>query len=81
MGYIAVEAFSYYSTAGNNYSKSIIGIQTPIFVGIGGLVLGIVLMLVSVPFFPRFFARRPEVADPRVLSDAQPPVLPGEPVA
>jgi amino acid transporter len=81
MGYIAVEAFSYYSTAGNNYSKSIIGIQTPIFVGIGGLVLGIVLMLVSIPFFPRFFARRPEVADPRVLSDAQPPVLPGEPVA
>jgi amino acid transporter len=79
MGYIAVEAFSYYGTAGNNYSKSIIGIQTPIFVGIGGLVVGIVLMLASIPFFPKFFARRPQVADPRVLAEALPPILPGEP--
>ena len=30
------------------YSKPIAGIQTPILVGIGGLILGVVLMLASV---------------------------------
>jgi amino acid transporter len=81
MAYVAVEAYSSYNTAGFNYSKPILGIQTPIFVGIGGLIVGIVLMLASIPFFPQFFARRPEVADPHVLSDPVPPPLPGEPVA
>jgi amino acid transporter len=80
MAYIAVKAYGSYNTAGFNYSKPIIGIQTPIFVGIGGLILGIVLMFASIPFFPQFFRRRPEVADPRVLEDAIPPALPGEPV-
>jgi amino acid transporter len=68
MGYVAVKAFSYYNTAGNNYSKPLIGIQTPILVGIGGLILGVVLMLASWPFFTEYF-RRPwfEAADPAVL--------------
>ena len=45
------------------------GIQTPIFVGIGGLILGIILMFAAWPFFPRFFHRRWfEVADPQVLA-------------
>ena len=30
MAYIAIKAYSYYNTAGNNYSKPFIGIQTPI---------------------------------------------------
>ncbi len=79
MGYIGVKAFTTYDQVGANYSKPILGIQTPIFVGVGGLVLGIVLMLVSIPFFPKFFARRPQTADPRVLAEAIPPLLPGEP--
>jgi amino acid transporter len=58
MGYVAVKAYTYYSTAGNNYSKPILGIQTPIFVGIGGLILGVILMFASWPFFPQFFRRR-----------------------
>jgi amino acid transporter len=84
MGYIGVKAYQYYSTAGNNYSKPILGIQTPIFVGIGGLILGIVLMFVSIPFFPKFFGRRFEVADHRVLAeDEEHEVVPvpGEPSA
>jgi amino acid transporter len=81
MGYIGVKAYSTYSKAGANYSKPILGIQTPIFVGVGGLILGVVLMFVSIPFFPKFFARRFEVADPHVLADAQPPAVPGEPTA
>jgi amino acid transporter len=68
MGYIAIKAYGYYNTAGNNYSKSIGGIQTPIFVGIGGLILGVVLMFASWPFFRGFFSRRGlEAADPAIL--------------
>jgi amino acid transporter len=69
---VAIKAFDYYSTAGNNYSKPLAGIQTPIVVGIGGLIVGVVLMFASWPFFPGFFHRRwGEAADPEVLaSDA-----------
>lgn len=84
MGYVAIKAFSYYNTAGNNYAKPFLGIQVPIFVGIGGLILGVILMLASWPFFSGFFSRRGlEAANPAVLeADAahQPePLLPGEP--
>jgi len=68
MGYVAVKAYSYYGTAGNNYSKPIAGIQTPIFVGIGGLILGVILMFASWPFFPEFFHRKWwGAADPAIL--------------
>jgi amino acid transporter len=80
MGYVAIKAYSTYSQSNYNYSKPILGIQTPIFIGVGGLVLGIVLMFAAIPFFPQFFKRRPEVADPRVLAEDVPPALPGEPV-
>ena len=70
MGYVAIKAYSYYNTAGNNYSKPLLGIQTPILVGIGGLIVGVVLMFASWPFFPQFFHRRWfETADPAVLVD------------
>ncbi len=79
--YIGVEAYKYYSTAGNNYSHALLGIQTPILIGIGGLILGVILMFASWPFFTGFFRRRPEVADPRVLAEPVPPPVPGEPAA
>lgn len=70
MAYVAIEAYGYYDTAGNNYSKPLLGIQTPILVGIGGLIIGIVLMFAAWPFFPQFFHRRWfETADPAVLED------------
>jgi amino acid transporter len=78
--YIGVEAYKYYSTPGNNYSKPLLGVQTPIVVGIGGLILGVILMFASWPFFTGFFRRRPETADPRVLADPAHVVTPGEPV-
>ncbi len=68
MAYIGIKAYGYYNTAGNNYSHPLAGIQTPILVGIGGLIVGIVLMFASWPFFPEFFHRRWfETADPEVL--------------
>jgi amino acid transporter len=73
MGYVAVKAYSYYNTAGNNYAKPLAGIQIPIVVGIGGLILGVILMFVSWPFFHEYFARRPgEAADPAVLEHDRP---------
>ena len=83
MGYVGIRAYQYYNTSGNNYSTPIAGIQTPIFVGVGGLILGVILMFASWPFFPRFFARKWfETADPAVLvEDAAHHVVasPGEP--
>ena len=84
MVYVGIKAFSYYNTAGNNYSHALAGIQTPILVGIGGLIVGVVLMFASWPFFKGFFSRSwLESADPSVLvldaeHAAQKP-LPGEP--
>jgi amino acid transporter len=69
MAYVGVQSYTYYDTAGNNYSKALLGIQTPILVGIGGLIVGVVLMFASWPFFHEYFRRRPEVADPRALTD------------
>ncbi len=45
--------------------KPIIGIQIPIFVGIGGLILGVILMFASWPFFPT-------VLPPQVVADRRP---------
>jgi len=68
MGYVGIRAYQYYNTAGNNYSKPFLGIQVPIFVGIGGLILGVILMFASWPFFPQFFHRKWfQTADPAVL--------------
>ena len=84
MGYVAIKAYGYYNTSGNNYSKPFLGIEVPIFVGVGGLILGVVLMLASWPFYSGYF-RRPwfQTADPAVLvADAAhraEPLLPGEP--
>jgi amino acid transporter len=70
MAYVGVRAYQYYNTAGNNYSKPFLGIQVPIFVGIGGLIVGIILMFASWPFFPTFFHRRWfETANPAVLEE------------
>jgi amino acid transporter len=68
MGYVAVRAYSYYNNGVNDYSKPLAGIQVPILIGVGGLILGVILMFASWPFFPQFFKRRWfEAADPAVL--------------
>ena len=77
-GLRGVKAYGYYNTAGNNYSKPFLGIQTPIFIGIGGLILGIVLMFASWPFFGGYFRRRGlEAADPAAAGGGRQPVTGG----
>lgn len=72
---VFIKAFHDYSQAGFNYSKPILGIQTPIFIGIGSLLLGLALMAIQWLATPDFFRRRREKADPRVLEEgaAAPP--------
>jgi amino acid transporter len=70
MAYVAIKAYGYYNTSGNNYATPFLGIEVPIFVGIGGLILGVVLMFASWPFYRGFFSRRAGgAADPAVLVD------------
>jgi amino acid transporter len=64
---VFVKAFHDYSKAGFNYSPPILGIQVPIFIGIGTLLLGGVLMLIAWLPHRDFFRRRPERAAPHAL--------------
>ena len=70
MAFIFGKAAHDYSKAGANYSAPFLGVQVPIVIGIGGLLLGVVLMVAQWIAMPAFFRRRPETADPKILEDA-----------
>ncbi len=61
---IFIKALHDYSQSGVNYSPPLLGIQVPIWIGIGGILLGIVVMLFTYPFQRPFFRRRPELPGP-----------------
>jgi amino acid transporter len=63
------KAFHDYSQTGAGYSKPLFGIQIPIVIGIGTLLLGIPLMLICAAKYRAFFRRKTEVA-PAGLLDA-----------
>jgi amino acid transporter len=73
-GYAAV----YYGHAENVESKPILGITLPLWMGIGGMLLGLVLMLISRPYFRAFFSRKTETAPPGILERPPSPVLPAQ---
>jgi hypothetical protein len=64
------KAFHDYSQPGANYSKPLFGIQVPIVIVVGGLLIGIPLMLVCAAKFRGFFRRRTEIAPDGVLDAA-----------
>ena len=66
---IFVKALIFYQDSNNDSTNPVFGIGTPVFIGVGSLVLGVVLMVVARPFYRDFFKRKLEVADPRVLDD------------
>ena len=76
LAYVFVRAYIDYGTKGYaqdfNYTKPWHGIEIPVLIGIGGLLLGIVLMLITWVAMPRFFKRRWESARPTALEE--PPV-------
>ena len=73
LGYVFVRAYIDYGTKGYaedfNYTPPLLGIEVPIIIGIGGLLLGIVLMVWAMGGHRAFFRRKPEVADRRALDD------------
>jgi amino acid transporter len=69
MAAIFVKAFHDYSQTGAGYAKPLFGIQIPIVIGIGTLLLGIPLMLICWAKYRVFFRRKTEVA-PAGLLDA-----------
>jgi hypothetical protein len=68
---IGIKAAFYYSETANVESQPILGITLPLWMGIGGMLLGAVIMLVSRPYFKEFFSRKTETAPPGLLQ--QPP--------
>jgi amino acid transporter len=73
---IGIKAMFFYGHAENVESKPILGITLPLWMGIGGMILGFVLMLISRPYFKAFFSRKPEAAPPGILDAAPSPALP-----
>jgi amino acid transporter len=73
---IGLKAAFYYGHSANVESKPILGITLPLWMGIGGMALGFIIMLVSRPFFREFFSRKTETAPPGVLERPPSPALP-----
>ena len=67
LGFIFVYAIIQYQKPENDYTAPILGIGTPVFVGVGALAIGVVLMLIAHIPYRGFFSRKLEVADPAVL--------------
>jgi amino acid transporter len=64
---VGIKAAFFYGHAANVESKPILGITLPLWMGIGGMVLGVLIMLASRPAFKEFFSRKLETAPPGVL--------------
>jgi amino acid transporter len=65
LGAIFIKALTHYSqhTIGGqpvNYARPLAGVEVPVVIGIGSLLLGGVLMLLIAPAFRPYFHRRPE---------------------
>jgi len=73
---IGVKAAFYYGHAENVSSKPILGITLPLWMGIGGMVLGGIVMLASRPYFKEFFSRKTETAPPDLLEQPPPTIVP-----
>ena len=64
---VFIKAVIYYGESKNVESAPLAGITLPLWFGIGGMLIGVILMLVSRPYFKEFFSRKPETAPPGIL--------------
>jgi amino acid transporter len=72
---VGIKAAIYYGHTENVESAPILGITLPLWMGIGGMLLGAIIMLFSRPYFREFFSRKTETAPPGLL-DQPPPTGP-----
>jgi amino acid transporter len=73
---VLIKAVIFYGHSENVESSPIAGITLPLWFGIGGMILGGILMLVSRPYFKEFFARKTEVAPAGILEVAPSQTIP-----
>jgi amino acid transporter len=73
---IGIKAIFYYTKTENVESAPLLGITLPIWFGIGGMLLGVIIMLVSRPYFKEFFSRKTETAPPGILDEPPPAEVP-----
>ena len=66
---VFVKAVIFYGHAENVSSKPILGITLPLWMGIGGMLVGVILMIVSRPFFKDFFSRKLETVQPGLFEE------------
>lgn len=62
-------AVYYYGKAANAEHEVIAGITLPLWFGIGGMIIGVVLMLAARVRLREFFSRKPEVSRPGLLDE------------
>jgi amino acid transporter len=66
---IAIKAFVDYQDPDNTYT-AFLGVGSPVVIGVGSLLLGVVVMLFARFRYREFFARKPEVYDPATAGQA-----------
>jgi amino acid transporter len=64
---IGIYAIKYYGHKVNSEGKEYLGLTLPLWFGGVGMIVGLVLMLISRPFFRPFFSRKTETAPPGLL--------------
>jgi amino acid transporter len=76
LGYLFVRSSIDLGRADAGEGGTVFGIGTPLVIGLGGLLLGVLLMIWWNVVAPAFFERKPEVADPALLIGHAPPPEP-----
>jgi amino acid transporter len=69
---VFIIGMNYYGHQKNNYSKDILGLGLPDVIAIGLIIIGLILGLIFHFTLPKFYSRKPEVADPAVLEAGTP---------
>ena len=65
--YIFIKAFIDNKSPSSAYSGGFLGVGAAVAIGVGLILLGVVVMIFANFAYPKFFARKPDVADPGIL--------------
>ena len=72
LAFILVYAVIEYAKADGGFAKPFLGIGSPIAIALATVVLGLIAMVIQRFWMPKFFMRKPEVADPNILHGGGP---------